>query len=169
MIEHYIEHLYTTKDVARVRDKLKKEQNNTDPITGLEIPDKQAVLDHCHNTQFVRAVLHRQTNAVLGKVENMWVRYLSWWYEGTLSDFLRGTADYLDKEHDQQYLHPSFIKHLQVQFNKLNEKQKQDVLSEFNEEKGCNGKERKLIFKKFVLKRNHSMQQILEVIEGVKE
>ena len=44
MIENDVEHLYTTKDVARVRDKLKQEQNNLDPITGLEIPDKQAVL-----------------------------------------------------------------------------------------------------------------------------
>jgi len=68
MIENDVEHLYTTKDVARVRDKLKKEQNSIDPITRLEIPDKQAVLDHCHDSQFVRAVLHRQTNAVLGNM-----------------------------------------------------------------------------------------------------
>ena len=32
MIESNIEHLYTTKDVARVRDKLKQDQNNIDPI-----------------------------------------------------------------------------------------------------------------------------------------
>ena len=164
MIEDGVEHLYTTKDVARVRDKLKLEQGNIDPITGLKIPDKQAVLDHCHDSQFVRAVLHRQTNAVLGKIENLEMRFLSWWYEGSLSDFLRGCADYLDKEHEQKYLHPAFIKKLQVQFNKLNEKQKQNVLLHFNEEKGCNGTQRKLIFKKFILKRTHSMDEILEVI-----
>ena len=164
MIENDVEHLYTTKDVARVRDKLKKEQNGIDPITRLEIPDKQAVLDHCHDSQFVRAVLHRQTNAVLGKIENLEMRFLSWWYDGSLSDFLRGCADYLDKEHEQKYLHPAFIKKLQVQFNKLNEKQKQNILLHFNEEKGCNGTQRKLIFKKFILKRTHSMDEILEVI-----
>lgn len=169
MIESNIEHLYTTKDVARVRDKLKQEQNGIDPITRLEIPDKQAVLDHCHDSQFVRAVLHRQTNAVLGKIENLWTRYLSWWFTGTLPDFLRGCADYIEKEHPKEYLHPSFIKHLQIQFNKLNEKQKQNVLSYFGEEKGGNVVQRKLYFKKFVLKRTHSMNEILEVIQKEKE
>ena len=169
MIKNDVEHLYTTKDVARVRDKLKQEQNNLDPITGLEIPDKQAVLDHCHDSQFVRAVLHRQTNAVLGKIENLEMRFLSWWFDGSLSDFLRGCADYLDKEHEQKYLHPAFIKKLQVQFNKLNEKQKQNVLLHFNEEKGCNGTQRKLIFKKFVLKRTRSMDEILGVLMKEKE
>ena len=164
MIENDVEHLYTTKDVARVRDKLKKEQNGIDPITRLEIPDKQAVLDHCHDSQFVRAVLHRQTNAVLGKIENLEMRFLSWWYDGTLSDFLRGCADYLDKEHEQKYLHPSFIKKLQVQFNKLNEKQKQNVLSYFGEDSGVNSVQRKLTFKKFVLKKTYSMQDILTIV-----
>lgn len=168
MIENDVEHLYTTKDVARVRDKLKKEQNSIDPITRLEIPDKQAVLDHCHDSQFVRAVLHRQTNAVLGKIENLWTRYLSWWFTGTLPDFLRGCADYIEKEHPKEYLHPSFIKHLQIQFNKLNEKQKQNVLSYFGEQNGCNAVQRKLYFKKFVLKRTHSMNEILEVIQKEK-
>ena len=165
MTESNIEHLYTTKDVARVRDKLYKEQGGIDLITGLEIPDKQAVLDHCHDSQFVRAVLHRQTNAVLGKIENLEMRFLSWWFDGTLSDFLRGCADYLDKEHEQKYLHPAFIKKLQVQFNKLNEKQKQNVLSYFGEETGVNSTQRKLTFKKFILKRSHSMRDILQVIQ----
>ena len=169
MIKNDVEHLYTTKDVARVRDKLKQEQNNLDPITGLEIPDKQAVLDHCHDSQFVRAVLHRQTNAVLGKIENLWTRYLSWWFTGTLSDFLRGCADYIEKEHPKEYLHPAFIRSLQVQFNKLNEKQKQNVLSHYGLEKGCNSSQRKLYFKKFILKRTHSMNEILDVIKKEKD
>ena len=166
MIKNDVEHLYTNKDVARVRDKLYKEQGGIDLITGLEIPDKQSVLDHCHESQFVRAVLHRQTNAVLGKIENLWVRYLAWWYTGTLSEFLRGCADYIEKEHPKEYLHPAFIKSLQVQFNKLNEKQKQNVLSHYGLEKACNGNQRKVIFKKFILKRTHSMNEILAVIEG---
>ena len=165
MSKNDVEHLYTTKDVARVRDKLYKEQGGRDLITGLVIPPKQSVLDHCHDSQFVRAVLHRQTNAVLGKIENLEMRFLSWWYEGSLSDFLRGCADYLDKEHEQKYLHPAFIKKLQVQFNKLNEKQKQNVLSYFGEETGVNSTQRKLTFKKFILKRSHSMRDILQVIQ----
>ena len=162
-------HLYTTKDVQKVREKLYEEQEGVDPITGLIIPANQKVLDHCHDSQFVRAVLHRQTNAVLGKIENLEMRYLSWWFDGTLSDFLRGCADYLDKQHEQKYLHPSFIKKLQVKFNKLNEKQKQEVLREVGEDIGCNGKERKVIFKKFVLKRTHTMQEILDIIKEKEE
>ena len=165
MTDKEVIHLYTTKDVQKVREKLYEEQEGVDPITGLIIPANQKVLDHCHDSQFVRAVLHRQTNAVLGKIENLEMRYLSWWFDGTLSDFLRGCADYLEKEHPKEYLHPAFIKKLQVQFNKLNEKQKQEVLRELGEEIGCNGKERKVIFKKFVLKRTHTMQEILGIIK----
>lgn len=169
MIENSVEHLYTTKDVQKVREQLYKDQEGLDPITGLLIPEKQKVLDHDHSNHFVRAVLHRQTNAVLGKIENLWVRYLAWWYTDTLSDFLRGCADYIEKEHPKEYLHPAFIKSLQVQFNKLNEKQKQNVLFKFNEPNGCNGTQRKLYFKKFILKRTHSMQEILEVIQKEKD
>lgn len=157
-------HLYTTKDVQKVREQLYKAQNGVDPITNLHIPDKQKVLDHDHSNHYVRAVLHRQTNAVLGKIENLWTRYLSYWYTGTLSDFLRGCADYIEKEHPKEYLHPAFIKSLQVQFNKLNEKQKQNVLSYFGEDVGVNSAQRKLTFKKFILKRTHSMQDVLMVI-----
>ena len=164
MTKDLSKHLYTTKDVQKVREQLYKEQNGIDPITGLVIPEKQKVLDHDHSNHYVRAVLHRQTNAVLGKIENLWTRYLGYWYTGTLSEFLKGCADYIEKEHPKEYLHPAFIKSLQVQFNKLNERQKQSVLLHFNEEKGCNGTQRKLVFKKFILKRTHSMDEILEVI-----
>lgn len=164
-----VEHLYTTKDVAKVRDQLKEKQQHIDPITKLEIPPKQAVLDHCHKTQFVRAVLHRQSNAVLGKIENLWKRYLQWWYTGTLSDFLRGCADYLDTEHKQEYIHPAFMKMLQVKFNKLSEGKKQEFLLRVGEEKGCNGKERKLNFKKFLLKRTYTMKQVEDLLKEIQD
>lgn len=162
-------HLYTPKDVQKARDALFEEQCGVDPITGLIIPAKQQVLDHDHKTQYVRAVLHRQSNAVLGKIENMWTRYLSWWFSGTLPEFLRGCADYLEKEHPQDYVHPSFIKHLTVQFNKLSEGQKKNVLSHFNSEVGANGTQRKVLFKKVIMRKEHSMRDILEVIEKEKE
>lgn len=162
-------HLYSAKDVQVVREKLLSDQEGLDLITGLPIPQKQAVLDHDHNTNFVRGVLHRQTNAFLGKLENAYIRYIKWWYVGTLSEFLRGCADYIEKEHPKEYLHPAFIKSLQVQFNKLNEKQKQSVLSYYGLENGCNMKERRLIFKKFILKRTHSMNEILEVMQKEKD
>jgi len=160
-------HLYNTKDVTRIREILKHQQNSIDPITGLEIPHNQAVLDHDHTTQFVRAVLHRQTNAVLGKIENLEKRYLSWWYNGTLADFLRGCADYLDTEHKQEYVHPSFMKCLQVRFNRLSEPKKQQFLLRVGEEKGCNANQRKLYFKKFLLKRTHTMKEVEDLLKEI--
>ena len=162
-------HLYTAKDVQKVREKLYKEQGGIDPITGLIIPEKQKVLDHDHSTQYVRSVLHRQTNAVLGKIENLWTRYSSYWYTGTLPDFLRGCADYIEKKHPQDYIHPNFIKKLQTNFNKLNEKQKQLVLLSFGEDAGVNAAQRKVLFKKFILKRTHSMEDILQTIQRCAE
>lgn len=160
-----VKHLYTASDVKAVREKLLKEQGHVDPITSQKIPEKQAVLDHCHNSQYVRAVLHRQSNAVLGKIENIYPRYLAWWYEGTLSDFLRGCADYLEKEHDKVYLHPAFMKHLQVQFNKLNEKSKQNVLVNLGSDTGHNSKARKLLFKKALMQKIHTFEDVMEIIK----
>ena len=95
-------HLYSSKDVAKVREKLYNEQGGKDALTGLPLDYKQAVTDHNHNTQYVRGVLHRQCNAVLGKIENLWTRYLSYWFEGTLSDFLRKAADYIERKDDHR-------------------------------------------------------------------
>lgn len=162
-------HLYTVTDVKKTREALLGEQDGVDPITGLIIPCNQAVLDHDHGTQFVRAVLHRQSNAVLGKLENMHSRYLSWWYEGTLSDFLRGCADYLDKDHPQTYVHPSFVKYLLIQFNKLPEGKKKAVLAYFNSELGTNGKQRKELFKKVIQRKENGMKEFLEIIEKEKD
>ena len=158
-------HLYSPKDVTRVRATLLEEQNGIDPITRLPIPDKQAVLDHDHKTQYVRAVLHRQSNVVLGKIENAWTRYLAWWFPSTLPEFLRGCATYLETKHAERFLHPAWIKHVQVQFNKLPEGKKKAVLEAFSSDAGVNGKQRKDLFKRVIMRKEHSMKDLLTVIE----
>lgn len=70
------EHLYTTKEVAKVREELLKKQGGRDLITGMNIAKGDAVLDHCHDTQYVRGVLSRPSNVALGKIENLWMRVL---------------------------------------------------------------------------------------------
>ena len=90
-------------------------------------------------------------------------------HRSTIQRYIKGVLEDEVSEDGEKYLHPAFIKKLQVQFNKLNEKQKQNVLSYFSEENGCNAAQRKLYFKKFVLKRNHSMNEILEVIHKEKQ
>lgn len=168
--------LYNTKDVAEVRDALLKGQNSKCKLTGLAIDKREAVLDHDHSSQFVRAVLHRQSNAVLGKIENLWKRYLAWWYVGTLSDFLRQCANYIDSNHKQEYYHPGWKKKVQTEFNKLNAANQQVVLQELYDilgsdipvDKKTNGTIRKAQFKKLCLNRALGYVIITNVLTNVK-
>lgn len=162
------ETLYTTADVARTRQKLLKEQGGMDALTGLEIPPKQAVTDHNHHTQYVRGILHRQTNSAIGKFENIFRRYLSYWYEGTLSDFLRKAADYLEKPDDTRYVHPGWIKRVTTDFRKLKAKEQLDVLAEL----GYNAvkpNDRVVTFQKAIKSKKFSFEQIKGFINEVKE
>lgn len=161
--------LYTTTEVKEVREKLLKEQKSLDALTGLPIPTGQAVLDHCHKTQYVRGVLHRQSNATLGKVENLYIRYLSWWYEGTLSDFLRATAEYLSKEHPTEYTHPAWLKRVQTDFNKLTAKQKDTILETIAGVTEGNDTQRKKLFKETLLTRLYDFVTIKSLLQEVKD
>lgn len=124
-----IKSLRTSADVKTVRESLLKEQTNLDMITSLPIENGKAVLDHNHDTHLVRAVLHRQTNAALGKIENLHKRYLAYWCDLPLPEFLRLCAKYLELNHKHPYYHPGWIREIKSKFNKLNaEKQKEFLL-----------------------------------------
>jgi hypothetical protein len=161
--------LYTTKDVAEVREILLKEQKGIDPITGQLIPAKKCALDHDHKTQHVRGVLHLQSNAVLGKLENLWPRYLSWWYEGTLSSFLRGCADYIEDsdKKEPRYNHPAWIRKVGVEFNKLSEGAKDRTLINLGSTTGKNSKERKALFGKVIKSKRFTFKEILEKMKNM--
>jgi hypothetical protein len=159
--------LYTPTDVKKVREQLLIEQDGLCAITGLEIPPKQACLDHSHQTQKVRAVAHRQSNAALGKLENIATRYLSYWYPGKLSDFLRQCAAYLENSNEDRWYHPGWIKRVKADFNKLNETQKKSVLSKLGQPEGNNTKERKELFGKVVLDRGLGFEKISSAIKSL--
>lgn len=164
------EDLYTTKDVERIRKLLTDEQENRCAITGIELAPTQHCLDHAHDEeQYVRGVAHRQSNAALGKLEGVYTRYLSYWYPGKLSDFLRQCAAYLEKLPDDRYRHPGWIKKAKTKFGALNEKQKDKVLIDLGYEKGVNSKQRKDIFAKVVLDRKLGYDTIREAIQAAKE
>lgn len=153
--------LYNPKDVQKVRDKLLIEQNGKCKITGLDLDAKQACLDHAHDeNQYVRGVAHRQANAALGKVENLFVRYLSWWYPGDLATFLRQCASYIESEVDSRYRHPGWLKALQSRFNALPEPAKERVLQKM-QTTGKNGTMRKAAFRKALLTRNFDYVTVL--------
>jgi len=162
-------HLYSPKDVQKVREQLLKEQDDCDKLTGLEIPPGKGCLDHNHKTQFVRGVLHRQINCALGKLEGVHTRYLSHWYPGTLPEFLRQAADFLELEDDTRYVHPGFLKRLQTLFNSLPEGSKKAVLGSLGQSQGGNSSERKILFKKALMTRQFTFDQVQKLIQTEKE
>lgn len=165
------EDLYNTKDTTRIRELLFNEQNGLDLLTGLPLDKSKWVLDHCHDDeQFVRGVIHRSVNAALGRIENTWLRDLSWWYTEDLPTFLRKTADYLERPVDTRYRHPdAFNKKLKVQFNKLSASQMKQVLKYFNKPEGTNLTERKKLFNEIILTRDYGYEIIHNVINQAKE
>lgn len=158
-------HLFTVQEVKEIREQLLEEQSGKDAITGLEIPQGKAVLDHCHQSQYVRGVLHRQSNAMLGKMENNFVRYMKYWYPKSLQEFLREMADYVEQEQDNRYLHPGWIAKSKTEFNKLSEKNKDALLQFMNLPTGKNSSERKEIFKDAILSRKVTFNDVLKALD----
>ena len=158
--------LYTTKDIAAVRALLTKEQNGQSALTGL--PLSKPCLDHCHspeNEQLVRGVLNSNENVALGKIENLYVRYIGWWFKGTYPEFLRMVADYIEKGVDKRFRHSCFIKRLNVEFNKLNESKKDEVLMLLGKNKGKNTTERKTYFNQAIMSKEFGYNTILKTIK----
>ena len=104
-----------------------REKNCPDacPITKADMLDN--VLDHCHETGMVRGVLHRQSNAFLGKIENAWKRYCQKSSNVNLAEALRNMADYIEKE-SGDILHPVGATQLIARFNAKNISKKIEIL-----------------------------------------
>ena len=81
------------------------------------------VVDHCHASGEIRGVLHRQSNAFLGKVENAWKRYACRSADVSLPEALRRMADWIEFSRTG-LLHPVGATQLQKRFKqKKNEEQ----------------------------------------------
>ena len=161
--------LYTTKDIATVRALLIKEQNGVSALTGLTL--SKPCLDHCHspeNEQLVRGVLNSNENVALGKIENLYARYIGWWFKGTYPEFLRLCADYIERGVDRRFRHSCFIKRLNVEFNKLSESKKDEVLLMLDKPKGKNTAERKKYFNQSVMSREFGYNSVVATIKGIK-
>ena len=161
--------LYTPAEVKEVRLALLKEQNGLDALTGQPLAVSDSVCDHDHKTQFVRGILHRQSNALLGKIENLYSRYLGWWYSGTLADFLRSTANYLDRKQPEDFVHPGWLKRVATDFKALTAAQQTKVLQELGSKTGSNATERLKLFKVKTLDRSLTYVIIRTTINSVKE
>ncbi len=93
-----------TKDIKKVREDLLMSQSNKCAICGNIVEDP--VLDHDHKTGLIRAVLHRQCNAFLGRIENNAIRHGI----KDLDSFLTNCSNYLITHSTDQtgLFHPTY-------------------------------------------------------------
>lgn len=93
-------------EIAGVRARLSKAQGNVCKLCKLPLGDgsKRPVLDHDHDTGFIRGVLHSGCNAMLGKIENNYQRM-----GVNLPAFLAGAFAYIQAHREPQHplLHPT--------------------------------------------------------------
>ena len=99
------------------------------PIFKCKVDD--AVVDHCHNTGLVRGVLHRQSNAWAGKIENSWKRFGQNNSCLTLPEALRALATYLE-EARTDVLHPVGLRQKCNRFGRLTKDEQIKILNKFN-------------------------------------
>ena len=157
--------LLTPADVRRYREKLLKDQKGIDPIT--KQPAESPALDHSHDTQLVRAVLSRQINVMLGKIENSYIRYVRWWCNVPLPDLLEGFAEYLRLPHKDTY-HPKALSKALTEFSKLSSQEMKIVLNSLGLPQGNNSIARKAAFKKYIAKGSLDYKEIIEMLEQAK-
>lgn len=94
-------------EVASVLAQLVKKQKNRCAVCGLPFtPRDGAVLDHCHDTGFIRGALHRSCNGAEGRVKTK----ARLGHKGVgASDFIIGLGKYLESHATPQYnlIHPT--------------------------------------------------------------
>ena len=164
--------LYTPKDVQKVRQQLIKEQDSLCKLTKVPTAAKDYHTDHAHDeNQLVRGALHKSCNMALGKLENIYTRYLSYWFPHNLATFLRQAADYIEESErnpDTRFRHPGWIKKLNTKFSQLSEGQKKQVLVQLGQPEGKNSKERRELFRKVSLDRQYGFEKLNTVINYTK-
>lgn len=90
----------TVKALAQWRKDTLAKQGGRCAICSLPCSEAQAVGDHDHSTGYMRGVAHRSCNALLGKVENAYLRY----GVPNLASFMHGVPAYLQRpQHEVQY------------------------------------------------------------------
>jgi len=95
-------------------------QGGVCPLCKTKIKPEEAVLDHCHETGYVRAVLHRSCNQAEGRI-------LSWARRSRDTDpyhFIRNVCDLHSKDHTNNPIHPKHLTETEKELKKLKKHQK---------------------------------------------
>jgi len=122
------------------------------PILKIPIPPSKAVVDHDHETGHVRGVLHKHSNALLGKIENYHRCYLK--PLGIEWDDLKGPlqrmVDWGSKSYFENPIHPNGTKKQVARFKALPSKNQIAFLRTIDVEPGKNSLERTKQFREFL-------------------
>ena len=98
-----------TSEVKSVCDQLVKKQGNKCAVCGKPFtPRDRAVLDHCHDSGFIRGALHNSCNGAEGRIKSK----ANMGHRGVKSaDYVIGLGKYLEKHQTPQYqfIHPSHM------------------------------------------------------------
>lgn len=96
-------------EVKSVCDQLVKRQGNKCAVCGKPFtPRDRAVLDHCHDTGFIRGALHNSCNGAEGRVKTK----ARLGHKGISSaDYIIGLGKYLEKHQTPQFnlIHPTHM------------------------------------------------------------
>lgn len=96
-------------EVKGVLDQLVKRQGNKCAVCGKPFTARdRAVLDHCHDTGFIRGALHNSCNGAEGRVKTK--AHLG--HKGVSSaDYIIGLGKYLEKHQKPQFnlIHPTHM------------------------------------------------------------
>jgi hypothetical protein len=91
------------RDIKPIREQILLEQRGLCAICNEQVLPEEAVLDHCHKTGYIRAVLHRGCNAYIGHMENNLARNLI--NPNRLQAILNNFQIYVNTH--RLYIHPS--------------------------------------------------------------
>jgi hypothetical protein len=108
------------QDIKKFRDKCVQDQGFKDPITEEKLTFENAQGDHDHQLGHMRMALTKESNMLLGKIENYHKKFIKYKnLSKSLSDILRSIAWYLELSYGFNPIHPTYVQILISRFSRL--------------------------------------------------
>ena len=158
------------RNVDEIRKVLLQQQLGICPIYQIPISGKDACVDHNHHDPWeVRGVLHRQSNAMLGKLERSYFRYIKPFTHLTLKEVLANMVEYLERKTIGNPIHPSALNEWVKPFKRLNADNKKMILKNFGLNPGKNDRERVKSIRTLLQKDIITYGELLEEVRALEK
>ena len=102
------------------------------PILGIPLTEHDAVLDHDHDTGRVRGTIHRQANALMGKIENYYRGFMANLECADLRTVLSNIVDWIERDYSHMPIHPKGTTKLVRVFARMPAAQQKEFLQGIN-------------------------------------